>query len=97
MDTYTIERIYSAEIDQSNAINAAADKEVTRDVMATFYRDCIIADKKDGLGRRVDFAVLNKAIIERWSLSSLAYIKNLAWKQIIEASQQSRASSPHST
>lgn len=94
MDTYTIERIYLPLIDQSNAINAAASKEVTRDIMASFYEDCLIADTiarqrnkrraeegDNDLEGRVDFKAVNNAILARWP-KGLDYIKGKAWKAL---------------
>lgn len=91
-DEYKIERIYLPSIDESNAINAAAEKGVTRSVMAHFYEDCLIADNlawqrnkraaEDGepLESRVNFKALNEAILKRWSMSGLTTIKKAAWK-----------------
>ncbi len=79
MNTVTFERIYIASVEQSNAINAASDKETTRDIMASFYRDCIIADQMHAENGRVDFAAVNKAILARWP-KGLKYIKELAWR-----------------
>jgi hypothetical protein len=79
MNEITIERIYIASVEQSNAINAANDNECTRDVMAGFYRDCIIADKIHPENGRVDFKAVNQAILQRWP-KGLNYIKEKAWK-----------------
>lgn len=93
MSDFTIERIYLPFIDQSNCINAANSGECTRDDMAGFYEDCLIADNlawqrnKDAeldqmpLEPRVDFKAVNDAILSRWSLAGLKYIKEKAWKQ----------------
>jgi hypothetical protein len=31
----------------------------------------------------VDFTVINQAIVERWSVSGLAFIKKLAWRRVL--------------
>lgn len=92
MNDFTIERIYLPSIDQSNAINAANSGECTRDDMAGFYEDCLIADNlawqrnKDAaldgepLEARLDFKAVNDAILARWSPAGLKYIKEKAWK-----------------
>ncbi len=67
------ERIYHPEIDTSNALLAATQKETTRDLMAEFYADCLRA------GRACDFAAINQAILKRWP-RGLNYIKTRAWK-----------------
>lgn len=69
------ERIYIASVEQSNAINAAADPECTRDQMAEFYADCLRV--RDG----VDWAAVNAAILKRWA-KGLNYIKTRAWKKV---------------
>lgn len=51
-----------------------ADKDFTRDNVATTYAFCIASLDNTKFGR------INKAIVERWSLSALDYIKNKAWK-----------------
>ncbi len=79
-----LERIYLSSIDQSNAVNAAADRATTRPIMASFYADAMIADalgRRDGR-ERVDFAVVNAAILSRWLRSGLLTIKRLAWKLV---------------
>lgn len=78
-----IERIFIASIEQSNAINAAADKGCNRQLMASCYMDCIIADEqaRDRGGKRVDWIAVNNAILVRWP-KGLDYIKKLAWKKL---------------
>lgn len=88
-DEFTIERIYIPSCDQSNAINAAADRTMTRKDMAGFYADCLRADAvgvRLGLGR-VDFAAVNKAILARWP-KGLTFIKERAWKELTAATVQ---------
>ena len=50
-----------------------ANKECTRDVVARTYAFALRSDHP------CDFKKVNKAIIERWSLSALEYIKKMAW------------------
>ena len=69
------ERIYSAANEQSNALNAAAHPECTRDLMAEFYADCLKCDRT-----KIDWAALNAAILKRWP-KGLKYIKERAWKE----------------
>ena len=51
-----------------------ANKEATRDNVALTYAFCIDSSEK------IDFAKINKAIVDRWSRSALQYIKKEAWK-----------------
>ena len=50
------------------------DKNFTRDSVAITYAFCIDSTENP------DFAKINRAIVKRWSLSALEYIKNEAWK-----------------
>ena len=50
------------------------DKNFTRDSVAITYAFCIDSTENP------DFAKINRAIVKRWSLSVLAYIKKEAWK-----------------
>lgn len=81
MNTFTLERIYIASVDQSNAINATKDKRCKAADMAGFYADCIICDaiaRRDGIAR-IDWHAVNYAILERWP-KGLVRIKTAAWK-----------------
>lgn len=49
------------------------DKRVKRNDIARVYRNAICYNAP------VDFKAINAAIIDRWSLSALEYIKNRAW------------------
>ena len=71
------ERIYDPECEASNAVNAAADPECTRDAMASFYADCIRAT----LAGPVDFARVNRAVLARWP-RGLLYVKRRAWREV---------------
>ncbi len=50
-----------------------ANKECTRLTVARTYALALHSDYP------TDFKKVNKAIIERWSLSALEYIKRMAW------------------
>jgi hypothetical protein len=55
-----------------------ADKRLKRDDVALTYAFCL----RQGLGpgaEEIDFAAINRAIMERWSLAALKYIKERAW------------------
>jgi hypothetical protein len=86
-----IERIFSVSCEQSNLLNLAesalADRSITRADMAEMYADAICADevaRRDGRQERVDFAAVNAAILRRWTVSGLTWIKELAWKRARE-------------
>ena len=52
-------------------------KEIKRNNIALTYRFAMEADKE---GReKINWGKVNKAIIKRWSLSGLKYIKERAW------------------
>jgi hypothetical protein len=55
-----------------------ADSRMKRDDVALTYAFCIRQGAADG----VDFATINRAIIDRWSLSALRYIKEKAWRLV---------------
>ena len=78
-----IDRIYIASVEQSNAINAAADKECNWHSMASFYMDCMLADEQAKLDKtqRVDWVAVNSAILARWP-RGLEYVKKLAHKKL---------------
>ena len=81
----TVERIYMPAVDQSNALNAAADKDCRRVGMAGMYADCLRADtiaKREGLPG-VDWKAVNAAILKRWP-KGLNWIKERAWKMLRE-------------
>jgi hypothetical protein len=60
---------------QGQLLEEIADKRFTRRDVAMTYR---IAVRRGG-GDRVDWPKVNRAIIDRWSVSALIYIKKLAW------------------
>ena len=51
-----------------------ADKRYKRNDCAKTYRMALCSSDK------TDWSAVNTAIINRWSVSGLEYIKNLAWK-----------------
>lgn len=57
-----------------------ADKNFSRDNIAITYAFCRDAKKTQS----VNFRTINEAIIKRWSLSALEYIKNEAAKLMDE-------------
>lgn len=58
-----------------------ARKGSTRDSIVAFYRDGIIACKWGTEGGNVDWIAVNHAILERYKVSGLNYIKAKAWKR----------------
>lgn len=60
----------------STALDRWVGQFASRDEMAAAYRQ-VIADR--GLGWP-GYAALNLAIIDRWSVSGLTYIKDKAWR-----------------
>jgi hypothetical protein len=74
----TDERIYSE----------IADKKYKRNHLAETYKEMI----RDQLVNRstFDWPKINAAIIERWSISGLVYIKERAWK-ILDQENKARA------
>lgn len=76
----TIQRIYDPANELSNALNAVADKQVNRKLMASFYADCLRCTSIHGAAT-IDWPKLNGAILARWP-KGLKYIKELAWKEL---------------
>lgn len=60
---------------QGELLRRVGDKSMTRDDVAGAYANCLQAA---GL---VNWPVVNRAIIARWSESALHYIKDEAWKR----------------
>lgn len=54
-----------------------ADKRLTRDDVALTYA---FALRQHPTGEGFDFAAVNKAIMDRWSIAALRYIKDKAWR-----------------
>lgn len=59
-------------------LNEIADKQFKRKDIALTYAISLKSSDE------TDYAKVNNAIIQRWSLSGLVYIKELAWKMIKE-------------
>jgi hypothetical protein len=62
-----------------------ADKRMTRDDVALTYAFAI-RQQGQWSGDEVDYAKVNRAIMERWSMAALKYIKEKAWRLV--AAQQ---------
>lgn len=61
---------------QGFILGEVADKRMKRKDVALSYALCIKSTQQ------VDFAAINAAIINRWSVSGLVFIKERAWKII---------------
>lgn len=72
------------EIELSNAeeliLGEIADPNMTRDAVAVTYAFMLWQRQ----GHDYDWRRVNRAIMERWSLSALEYIKGKAWKRCHE-------------
>lgn len=64
---------------QATILAEIADRRLTRDDVAMTYAFCIRQSGPWG-SDEIDYAVINEAIMERWSLSALKYIKEKAWR-----------------
>ena len=65
---------------EETILQEIADKAFTRDDVALTYAFC--RDAKES--QNVNFRTINEAIVKRWSLSALEYIKENAAKLIDE-------------
>lgn len=65
---------------QGQLLEEIADKRMTRRQVALTYRLALLDQD------RVDWPAVNGAIVARWSLSALDWIKALAWKAEAPAS-----------
>lgn len=72
----SIELMFCEEI----ILQEIADKHSTRDDVALTYAFC--RDAKES--QNVNFRTINEAIVERWSISALEYIKDKAAKLMDE-------------
>jgi hypothetical protein len=63
---------------QSTILGEIADDRMTRDDVALTYAFCI---RQRGVDT-IDFGAVNRAIVDRWSLSALKYIKTKAWRYV---------------
>jgi hypothetical protein len=60
---------------QAMALLEIAEPAMTRDDVALTYAFCIRQGETDRI------AEVNEAIVDRWSMSALRYIKTQAWKR----------------
>jgi hypothetical protein len=60
---------------QAMALLEIAEPAMTRDDVALTYAFCLRQGETDRI------AEVNEAIIDRWSMSALRYIKTQAWKR----------------
>jgi hypothetical protein len=61
---------------QGTIMRDIEDPRMTRDDVAMTYAFCI---RQAG---EIDFAAINRAIVDRWSLSALEYVKTRAWRLV---------------
>jgi hypothetical protein len=59
---------------QGQALREIADKRLTRDDVAVTYAFALRQQKTDRI------AEVNQAILDRWSMNALKYIKTKAWR-----------------
>jgi len=65
---------------QGTLLREIADPRMKRDTVAVAYALALRKSFDPRLDDVVDFATVNRAIMERWSLSALKYIKTKAWR-----------------
>jgi hypothetical protein len=65
---------------QATILGEIADQRLTRDDVAMTYAFCIRQSGPGWGNDEIDYAVINRAIMDRWSLSALKYIKEKAWR-----------------
>jgi hypothetical protein len=77
-----VEAVIRAELVDSQGVilREIADERMTRDSVALTYAFCLRQSFDPRSRDVVDFATVNRAIMERWSLSALKYIKTKAWR-----------------
>ena len=63
---------------ESTLLMEAGTKGITRKSIAMTYRLSMEQERDIG-GEKIDWEKVNSAIVDRWSLSGLVYIKKLAW------------------
>jgi hypothetical protein len=61
---------------EQTLLEEIADKRMTRGDVALTYAFALYE------GDDIDWPKVNQAIIDRWSLSALKYIKEAAWKRV---------------
>lgn len=59
---------------QGTILREIADMRMHRDDVALTYAFCLRQSDE------VDFAAVNEAILHRWSIAALRYIKDKAWR-----------------
>ena len=70
--TFTIEMVDPQRV----ILEEIANKKFTRNSVALTYAFCLRQREE------VDFGIVNRAILERWSRSGLEYIKKKAWNLV---------------
>jgi hypothetical protein len=65
---------------QGTLLRDIADKRMRRDDVARTYAYALRQSFDPRCKDVVDFATVNKAISDRWSMSALKYIKTKAWR-----------------
>jgi hypothetical protein len=63
---------------ERHLLDEIADKRMTRDDVAMSYAMSLASDERD----RIDWRKVNEAIMDRWSLAALKYIKTKAWRMV---------------
>jgi len=61
---------------QNFILKEISDKRFKRKDVALSYYFCMVSSEK------VNWQIINRAIIDRWSWYALDFIKTLAWKKI---------------
>ncbi|HWF25213.1 MAG TPA: hypothetical protein VG275_07190 [Solirubrobacteraceae bacterium] len=67
---------------QGQLLREVADRRLTRDDVALTYAFALRQASE------VDFALVNHAILDRWSMAALRYIKEKAWRYVKEAERE---------
>lgn len=65
---------------EKTLLQEIGNKQFKRNDVALTYAMAMASSERD----RIDWAKVNHAIIWRWSLSALTYIKQRAWKLMLE-------------
>lgn len=67
---------------QGTILREIEDKRMTRDDVAVTYAFCILQSGGGQGDGSIDYVAINRAIMDRWSLSALKYIKTAAWRLV---------------
>lgn len=67
---------------QGVILREIADRRLTRDDVAMTYAFCLRQSGPGWGDGSIDYATINKAIMERWSIAALRYIKEKAWRLV---------------